>query len=76
ASKSLFCRVSAVVATACAASLLLGALITRSAGGWLIDGYLCFFGLNLMALSITMLSGEGAASRLASSFNLDKAVLR
>ena len=75
ASRCIVCRLSTLFAAVCAASLLLGALLAKPAGSWLIDGYLCFYGLNLMVLSITMLSGEGAASRLTNSFDLDNAVV-
>jgi hypothetical protein len=76
APKSLSCRLSFLAELACAAALLLGALLIRNGGSWLIDTYLCCFGLNLMLLSITMLSAENTPSRLTSSFTLDTAALR
>ena len=56
--KTLVCYCSALVSTLCAFCLLAGSLLPLSAGSWLIDGYLCLFGLNLMILAVGMLSGE------------------
>jgi hypothetical protein len=70
------CRVSAGISAVCAIALVVGSVTLHTGGGLLIDGYLCVFGVNLMVLSASMLSGERSSSRLSPTINLHSVVSR
>lgn len=70
------CKSSAAVSALCAAVLAVSSMLLRADGGVVINGYLCLFGVNLMMLSGSMLSGERTSSRFSSTMGLQRAVSR